>query len=120
MSDQTPSTPRGVSTGQTSSPRQHEGWLRAVRPILLGTLLAGMLLTLLVAPSALQAQEGAPPGTAPPSGYGAAPSQGTVPARQVALIAQAGGGSAIWWLVAGVFVVILLLGAATLYLRQRA
>ncbi|MGI9032722.1 MAG: hypothetical protein DLM65_08330 [Candidatus Aeolococcus gillhamiae] len=92
---------------------------RTLRPIFLTVLLAGMALTLVMAPSALQAQQ-APPGSAPATGYGAAPNHAQS-ARDIAL-GKLGGGStnAVWWIVA-VVVALLLIGAAVaLYLRRES
>lgn len=93
---------------------------RSARPLVLALLLAGMVLTVVMTPSALLAQQG-PPGTLPPSGYGAAPSTGPAGPRLLALAGNSlGGGIGDIWLVLGIIVGIVVLGGAALYLRSRA
>lgn len=91
---------------------------RALRPIFLTVLLAGMLLTLVMAPSALQAQQ-APPGRGS-VGYGevaaAAPD-----ARQISLgKISSGSSNAVWWVVAVLAAVLLVAAVVTIYLRRQS
>lgn len=93
--------------------------VRAFRPIILTVLLAGIALTIVMAPSALQAQQ-APPGSAPATGYGAGPSYAQS-ARQIALGQVAKGSSnTVWWVVGVVVAFLLIAAAVTVYLRRQS
>jgi|GEM_PF-2766289 len=91
-----------------------------MRPAILAVLLAGIVLTLVMAPSALDAQQ-APPGEAPATGYGAGPSHGAVAARVLDIkpIPSPASNPVIWWVVA-VLAAALVLGGGLLLHRRRA
>ncbi len=89
---------------------------RAVRPAILAVLLAGMVLTLVMAPSTLEAQQ-TPPGERP-TGYGER--EGPT-SDEIALRPLAGdAGDPTWWIVSAIAVLVVGGGAAVLYLRRRA
>lgn len=93
--------------------------MRYARPLALWTLLAGIVLTIVLAPSALQAQQG-PPGQAPASGYGAVARSGTVPPRDLALASNATqAGTAWWWLLLVLLLALLLVVGGVAYARSR-
>jgi len=90
--------------------------LRRNRALVLGLLLAGMVLSVVMAPSALQAQQQPPQGDAGYAGGAAGMPNG------LALAAHTGSSGSSWpWVIAVVVVVLALLGAALVYLiRNRA
>jgi hypothetical protein len=93
--------------------------MRYARPLALWTLLAGIVLTIVLAPSALQAQQG-PPGQAPASGYGSVSRSGTIPPRDLALASNStkGGASGVWLLLVLLLLFLLVVGGVA-YARSR-
>jgi hypothetical protein len=91
---------------------------RVVRPAILAVLLAGIVLTLVLAPSALEAQQ-TPPGTAGgTAGYG---ERLGPTAREIALEPLArDGGDPTWWIVSAIAVIVIGSSAGVLYLRRKA
>ncbi|MDP8993292.1 MAG: hypothetical protein M3N31_09635 [Actinomycetota bacterium] len=92
--------------------------LAVARPFLLWTLLLGIVLTLILAPSALDAQQG-PPSQAPASGYGTVGQRGPMPPRELALLADDDGASTTRQLLTFGLPALLLAGGGIALLRMR-
>lgn len=93
--------------------------MRAARPAILAVMLVGTVLALVLMPSTLQAQQG-PPGQLPDTGYGAAPSKGRTPPREIGLLGRRASSAADVSLVVGVVVAVAIVGGATLLVRRRS
>ena len=90
--------------------------MRALRPTILAVLLAGIVLTLVLAPSTLEAQQTPPGGR--PSGYDVRRGPSS---PEIALSPLAGeSADATWWIVSVIAVVVIGSGAGVLYLRRKA